>query len=901
MERKVHLIVMTCIGILFAVYSPGQTTFPLTGHPRLVFLPSMETALKNKLASTPLLNKVHNNIISECNKLLTLPAQQRAVTGGNLNVAREATRRIGFLSYAYRMTGDNRYAARAETEMLAMAAFTDWEPSNQLSFTEMTLAMAIGYDWLYNHLSPDSRLAVANAIKQKGIAETVGTKAEKFFLQDKKDFNNNINSILNCNACIAMGVAAVYDEDPAYYQTLIDRAVNLVKFPMGVYQYNGAYPESVMYWDYGTSYLFLMIDMLQQMWGTDRDLLKTDGLLQTGNFGLHMHGNATQNYYGGNPGTPGYRVFNFGDGVEFYGPLFSMYGLAHFAPGKANMYFELKKLSISQSIFSPMLGFLPFLLLWSKDLSFEPSLSPAENSYIAQGKSAVAAFLSGWNSNDIYLGLKGGTPIASHCHMDAGSFVMEAMDFRWAMDYGNGTSTGTSKWDIFNFTNLAHNTLIINGNRQIADGYAPVGNLIDTPDRKSADIDLTSLYAGDVTSCIRTGAIVSNRYVEIKDELKAGTKPLTVRWNMVTQALPTQVNNKIIQLSLGTKKLYLIFEGTNQVTPRNWSPKSPGSPDANAGSFAVGFEYPVAAGASSSVTVRLVPEGDPVLSGINLTCYGKQLNEDFESFPQNSLSGNFVLWKMNPDVNSATKAILGEVVANPFKSAINNSDNVLKIVRQDNSNVINADNAPGYTNRGLFAYGYDLRLRSNSIVEFKYYKDAPGSFYLRIYDGNGNVLGKGFVDPKQGTAGYTTAQWRTAQFNLGTLNLSNFNYTISGNLSISVENTETVALQANELTLYLDDVKLLPLSDTAVRAIQENQSFQAYFDAASGRICAFNLPENTKTIRLFDPMGRLIRDVEIYGSKALIDCEGATSSVFIVHVLTSNGIAKSIKVFRNQY
>ena len=55
------------------------------------------------------------------------------------------------------MTGDKRYALRAQKEMIAAAAFDDWNPSHFLDVAEMTTALAFGYDWLYDELDPQAR------------------------------------------------------------------------------------------------------------------------------------------------------------------------------------------------------------------------------------------------------------------------------------------------------------------------------------------------------------------------------------------------------------------------------------------------------------------------------------------------------------------------------------------------------------------------------------------------------------------------------------------------------------------------------------------------------------------------------------------------------------------------
>ena len=206
--RKILIpIFLFCIVFIANSYSSaGQTTYPLSGHPRLFFLSEDVPVLQGKLNGTPELNQLHNLVVAECDKMLSLPVQQRILTGVRLlSVSREAIRRVAYLSYAFRMTGDTRYAARAETEMLAMAAFSDWNPSHFLDVGEMTLALAIGYDWLYSYLSPQSRSTIATAIKAKGIEQTTGAKSSQWWMTS----DNNWNQV--CNAGISAGVAAVYE------------------------------------------------------------------------------------------------------------------------------------------------------------------------------------------------------------------------------------------------------------------------------------------------------------------------------------------------------------------------------------------------------------------------------------------------------------------------------------------------------------------------------------------------------------------------------------------------------------------------------------------------------------------------------------------------------------------
>ncbi len=52
----------------------------------------------------------------------------------------------------WRLTGDERYAERAKSELINVCSFSDWNPSHFLDVAEMCIAVSVGYDWLYNWL-----------------------------------------------------------------------------------------------------------------------------------------------------------------------------------------------------------------------------------------------------------------------------------------------------------------------------------------------------------------------------------------------------------------------------------------------------------------------------------------------------------------------------------------------------------------------------------------------------------------------------------------------------------------------------------------------------------------------------------------------------------------------------
>jgi hypothetical protein len=109
-----------------------------------------------------------------------------------LSVSRQVLERVLMWSYAYLVTDDVSYAQRAEKEMLASAAFENWNPSHFLDVAEMTTALALGYDWLYDALSEQAREVIAQAILQKGILGAENERQMWFYKS-----NHNWNQVCN--------------------------------------------------------------------------------------------------------------------------------------------------------------------------------------------------------------------------------------------------------------------------------------------------------------------------------------------------------------------------------------------------------------------------------------------------------------------------------------------------------------------------------------------------------------------------------------------------------------------------------------------------------------------------------------------------------------------------------
>jgi hypothetical protein len=127
---------------------------------------------------------------------------------------------------------------RAEQEMLKAASFSDWNPSHFLDVGEMTMGLAIGYDWLYNQLSSQSKNTIEQAIIEKGLLPSFDERYNWFV-----NVNHNWNQV--CHAGMTYGALAIWEKDRSLSAKVINRAIEKIANPMEHYGPDGTYPEGV--------------------------------------------------------------------------------------------------------------------------------------------------------------------------------------------------------------------------------------------------------------------------------------------------------------------------------------------------------------------------------------------------------------------------------------------------------------------------------------------------------------------------------------------------------------------------------------------------------------------------------------------------------------------------------
>ena len=575
-------------------------------HPRLLLLRGEEQEIHEAIKKNETWKKMHEAFLAESDRMIDLPVLQRIQIGRRLlDKSRECIRRIFHLSYAYRMTGEEKYLRRAEKEMLTVAHFTDWNPSHFLDVAEMTLGLSIGFDWLYDNLSAESKTIIREAIVNKGLQPSL-----------VNDYNGWLRATHNwnqvCNAGMAFGALAVSSDYPALAKQILDRALNTIHLPMEEYKPDGAYPEGYGYWGYGTSFNVLFLHAMEKAFSSDFGFSEMPGFLQAAAFRLHMIG-AT--------GLP----FNWGDAGTSGGLSPAMFWFAEKNNDPSLLWMEKKYLERADFSRLSRDRLLPAIMIWGKNIDFDKITPPKQKFWIGQGANPVCMMRTSWEDPDaLYLGFKAGSASVNHGHMDIGSFIFESDGVRWAADFGMqdyesleskgirlfGRTQDAQRWTVFRLTNLVHNTLTVNGQLQRVTGYAKIDRFSDHPEFSYAVSDLSSAYENQLASVTRGVAMVNGKHVVIQDELTTRDTTTTVRWTMLTPADVAITGKTTATLSKEGKRLFMKVTSPAKVDLKTWSTEPTTDYDApNPGTTLVGFVVQLPPGKEAVFHVMLIPEG----------------------------------------------------------------------------------------------------------------------------------------------------------------------------------------------------------------------------------------------------------------------------------------------------
>ena len=594
-------------------------------HPRLLLRMDDFARMQSAIASDSRLATVHQHINDRAEHLLSQePLSYQKVGKRLLNVSRAALERILFMSYMYRMTGEEMYLAKAESTLNEVSSFADWnQKEHYLDVAEMAFGVAIGLDWLYDELQQSTKDNAKRALKAYAF-DTYMTEDGDVFRRSMSNWNQV------CTAGLISAAIACYEDDPSAMAEIIETLVQSNKtHGMTMYNTDGNYSEGYTYWAYGTTYQVITMAALENIFGHDGGLKQSSaGFARTGMWIMFMEG-------------PSGQCFNFSDSNAPVYPRLPLWYISSFYKDASLLYKEVSKLedgsygkSFDERRFLPLVQVFADASLLKRNL-YAPVQKVWFGGETVETHPTVLVHTDMSDpSKDYFLAMKGGRASTSHAHMDGGSFIFDAFGMRWAMDLGLqkyndleeygidlwNFGKNSTRWNVFRLNNLSHNVVTIDGNIYHNEGGAFLDKKYYT-EKPGALGGRCTCYAANryvspdndiVNPLTRTAELVARGEgydLVVTDALTAASgKAPKVRWAMATPAVAEIVSDQCIKLSQGGKVLYLTnSEASGAVlkafvedadTEQPWD-------EINEGISMVGFEGKMTLGQKWTLTTRL--------------------------------------------------------------------------------------------------------------------------------------------------------------------------------------------------------------------------------------------------------------------------------------------------------
>jgi len=474
------------------------------------------TRLKQQVAGETQLLQWQQKLTEQAKKTLDASPSAYEIPDGLrlLATSRRVLDRVYTLALLFRLNGDKTYAERAWKELEAAAAFPDWNPKHFLDTAEMTHAFAIGYDWLFDFLSTEQRDVLQKAIVEKGFAPAL--KIYRAHSSWSKA-THNWNQV--CNGGLGIGALALAEVERDQSAEILRSALESLPLAMAEFAPYGAWNEGPGYWNYATAYNVALLAALDTALNTDFGLSQMTGFRDTGLFPLYLTG-------------PLGRTFNYADGGDRAIRAPQLFWMARKFNQPVYAWYE-------QSVAAPA----PQDLLWHTSTARGPKEVNLPLDKYYRGTEAVT-LRSGWEDpRAVFLAFKAGDNKANHSHLDVGSFVLDALGARWAIDLGADDYNlpgyfGEQRWNYYRLRAEGQNTLVINPDSrpdQDTKASTQITRFDSKPQRAFAIADLTPAYRTHASNVKRGIALLSRKDVLLQDEIQTRT-PAEIWWFMHTPA-----------------------------------------------------------------------------------------------------------------------------------------------------------------------------------------------------------------------------------------------------------------------------------------------------------------------------------------------------------------------------
>ena len=433
---------------------------PQNRHPRLLLDENKLDILRKRVITREPYQSWMTTVLKEAERHLAAPMPEYVIEDNIrlLYVNRKVLGAVSTLAFAYLITNKQKNAEGAVRILMTVCgdAFPDWNPYHFLDTAEMAAAVALGYDWCYHVMTPEERAFIKKALIEKTLVPVmedyndVKERKRTFYWSRSSSHGYPQNWLAVCFGGTTMAVLAIGDEDLGNFTSageVIVEGMERVKDWQETYMPDGACYDGTMYWEYAMSYMVYGASALKTALGTDYGMMDSPAMEQTFVWLAQMMGPD--------------GAFNLDSNVADFvnSPEFFWYSAKSKNPSLANYRLQkIMEMDLPIS-YKDILWYEPSESSEVKELSLD---------YTTRGIIGTTVMRSGYDSRDTWLALYSGgmnTSIRIN-QVDIGTFVLDMLGTRWALDLGteHGTYVNLSvpRNHYYRFRAEGHNTVILN-------------------------------------------------------------------------------------------------------------------------------------------------------------------------------------------------------------------------------------------------------------------------------------------------------------------------------------------------------------------------------------------------------------------------------------------------------
>ena len=421
-------------------------------HPRIILTAEDFARLRDN-KDKGLTKCLVDAVLKQADSILDQPPRIYEIPDGVrlLHTSRAIEYRVMYLSYAYQITGEEKYAARAAKEIEAACAFPDFHPRHFLDCAELCIALAFAYDWLYDYLSEELKASIRENLIHKGfervMEEYTNAPEHKDCLEPQRGYRwyqdkPGDNWKMVCNGSLTLAVLAIFDEiecdlcEPILTHAFEDTYEAVRTFYDAE---DGTYSEGPGYWEYATVFLGYYSKGMISATGSDVGLVDAPGVRLSPYSILSLASPDKVSFNFGDAGTGSVTCPVFNWCAERFGDL-ALYSVRR--PDIENGHANYDDVLFFRDVESMPLSTLPLAL----------GRNGGDN----------AAFRTDVGEGAFYAAIHLAKNNAYHGHNDMGTFIMNIGSKRFFVDLGADNYNLRPYRDAYRFRAEGHNTIVIN-------------------------------------------------------------------------------------------------------------------------------------------------------------------------------------------------------------------------------------------------------------------------------------------------------------------------------------------------------------------------------------------------------------------------------------------------------